>query len=405
MTINSPAHPVKRTRDDRLDVFRGLTMLIIFVAHVPRNPWQDWIPARFGFSSGTELFVFCSGIASALAFGSVFVSRGLFLGTARIAFRWWQVYWAHICLFFTSVAIDALVDHLQGSTQTLTVQFGPLLTDPTGAVVGAMTLRWLPEYLDILPMYLVILGLVPIAMLARSVHRVLPFALVLGLYGLVWLTGLHLTGNPWTGDPWFLNPFGWQLVFFLGFFFGMGWMPTPRFRNPGLMLACAAFLIASVPVTFWAFLDASATALAVHVWLLPLNAKADLHPLRILHFLALAYVVLSLIDPYRERISASFPGRLLTMVGRQSLATFLASLVLARIAGAVLDAVGREPGPVALVNACGLLAVVAIAAVVGWFKSAPWAGRRARGAAPASEASAAAESRQDVHQTKSPCPA
>ena len=48
----------KRPRDERLDVFRGLTMLIIFVAHLPDNSWNAWIPARFGFSSGAELFVF-----------------------------------------------------------------------------------------------------------------------------------------------------------------------------------------------------------------------------------------------------------------------------------------------------------------------------------------------------------
>ena len=36
-------------RDQRLDFFRGVTMLIIFIAHTPGNSWNDWIPARFGF--------------------------------------------------------------------------------------------------------------------------------------------------------------------------------------------------------------------------------------------------------------------------------------------------------------------------------------------------------------------
>ena len=53
-----PSTAAKRVRDERLDVFRGLTMLIIFVAHLPENSWNAWIPARFGFSSGAELFVF-----------------------------------------------------------------------------------------------------------------------------------------------------------------------------------------------------------------------------------------------------------------------------------------------------------------------------------------------------------
>jgi hypothetical protein len=377
--------PQRRVRDQRLDVFRGLTMLIIFVAHVPENPWRDWIPARFGFSSGTELFVFCSGVASALAFGSVFVARGLAMGTARIAYRCWQVYWAHIGLFFASIMVDALVDRFTGGNAALTRQFGPLLTDPVGAVVGAMTLTWLPEYLDILPMYLVILALVPVVMAARRLHWAAPFVIVFGLYGVVWTTGVTLSGNPWTQDGWFLNPLGWQLVFFLGFFFAMGWLPVPRLRQPALVAACAVFLLVSIPVNFWAVLNASETATAVNAWLQPINAKSDLHILRILHFLALAYGVLSIVDPYRDQLAEHLPGSVLVIIGRQSLGTFLASLVLARFAGSLLDAVGRDPVPVAAVNLAGLALVLVAAIVIGWFKSAPWAVRRARTAPPGQE--------------------
>jgi len=52
-----------RVRDPRLDFFRGVAMFIILLAHTPGNPWTLWIPARFGFSDATEIFVFCSGMA------------------------------------------------------------------------------------------------------------------------------------------------------------------------------------------------------------------------------------------------------------------------------------------------------------------------------------------------------
>lgn len=74
-------------------------MFIIFIAHLPANSWALWIPARFGFSDATEIFVFCSGMASAIAFGRVFELHGLAMGSARVIYRVWQVYWAHICLF------------------------------------------------------------------------------------------------------------------------------------------------------------------------------------------------------------------------------------------------------------------------------------------------------------------
>jgi hypothetical protein len=103
--MSNPRSGAKRPRDPRLDVFRGVGMLIILVAHIPGNAWADWIPARFGFSDATEIFVFCSGVASALAFGRVFDSAGWALGTARILHRVWQVYWAHIGVFVTIVAV------------------------------------------------------------------------------------------------------------------------------------------------------------------------------------------------------------------------------------------------------------------------------------------------------------
>lgn len=361
----------KRPRDERLDLFRGLAMLIIFIAHVPANSWNAWIPARFGFSSGAELFVFCSGFASALAFGGVFVRRGWWLGTARILHRLWQIYWAQIGLVVALVALAAALD-LGLDRTDLGAQFGPLVSDPARALLGLVTLGWQPDYLDILPMYLVILALVPVAMALRTLHPALPFALTGLLYGLAWVEGLNLTGNPWTGAGWFLNPFAWQAIFFLGFFIAMRWLPLPRLRDGRLLAAAGLFAALSVPLSFWGILDRWPEAQALRDLLLTASSeKTDLHPLRILHFLALTYLVLSLIDPWRSRLDQGF-GHLLIVIGRQSLACFLASLVLARLAATLADMAGRDELVVALVNLAGFAAIFATARVVGWFKSAPW---------------------------------
>src|SRR4051812_1480637 len=113
MTAVSEA-PVRRERDPRLDFFRGLGMCIILIAHVPWNPWIDFIPARYGFSDAAEMFVFCSGMASALAFGRVFDQHGWWAGAQRIAFRMWQVYWAHICSFLAVLAFAIAADQWLG---------------------------------------------------------------------------------------------------------------------------------------------------------------------------------------------------------------------------------------------------------------------------------------------------
>ena len=93
-------------RDPRIDFFRGLAFIIILIAHIPANWMARWIPARFGFSDATEMFVFMSGFAAGLAFGATFYKAGQWLGTARILYRAWQVYVAHLLLFFFVADVD-----------------------------------------------------------------------------------------------------------------------------------------------------------------------------------------------------------------------------------------------------------------------------------------------------------
>lgn len=364
---------VKKERDVRLDFFRGLTMFVIFVAHGPDNPWNNWIPARFGFSSGAELFVFCSGFASSIAFGGVFMRKGLVLGTARIAFRCWQVYWAHICVFLMTIGLIAVVNHIWPLSGFDKEPFGELFADPMRGILGMLTLTYLPAYLDILPMYLVILAMIPILMGLRKLHWTLPFALVIGSYLSAWFLGLTLIGNPWTGHGWFFNPFAWQLMFFSGFFFGMGWIKAPSLADPRLMILAAAILILSVPLTFWGIVDNVPWLASAHDWLLSEEEKSNLHILRVIHFLALAYVVLSLVTPFRHKLMLG-PGKIILTVGRQSLAVFLVSILAARLVSIAIIMSMGSVGEVAAMNLAGFAAIIATAYIATWFKSQPWSG-------------------------------
>lgn len=370
----SQALPRKRERDVRLDFFRGLTMFIIFIAHADVNPWNSWIPARFGFSSGTELFVFCSGLASAIAFGSVFVKRGFGLGTARILLRLWQVYWAQIGVVLVVIGVMFAAESWFPGRGLNTDPLPDLLRDPATAIGALLTLRWLPGYLDILPMYLVILALIPVMMAAALLHRLLPVALSLGLYALAWGPGLTLTGNPWTGLGWFFNPFAWQLIFFTGFGFGMGWLKPPPLGDRAWMLVAGAILLVSLPLSFWGFHQLVPALAEARSAILPGNEKTDLHWLRYVHFLALAYLVLSLVEPHKARLTRG-AALVVVKVGRQSLATFLVSLVAARIASLVFHLAGDGPLIAFVINLAGLALVVLTAYCVAWFKSAPWGSR------------------------------
>jgi hypothetical protein len=357
-------------------------MLIIFVAHAPGNPWNDWIPARFGFSSATELFVFCSGVASALAFGRTFENKGSALGAAKTARRMWEVYWAHVGLFVALAALAALVRSVGWGDSYYQEHVAPIAADPSGAILGLVTLTWLPAYLDILPMYLVILVLMPAMMLARRLHDLTPFALTAGLYAVVRTFGVNLPGNPWNGHGWFFNPLAWQFIFFVGFSFGMGWIPAVTLNRPQLIGASLACVVLALPLSFWGFRNHFPQLGALHEMILPGEGKTDLHPLRILHFLATAYLALSLIERFKPDLTA-FGGRHVVKVGQQSLASFLLCLIVARLAGVALDMTGREPLATAFINIGALVAIAACAWSIGWMKSKPWEGRHVRIRTPA----------------------
>lgn len=362
--------PGGKSRDLRLDLFRGLAMFVIFIAHVPENPWNAWIPARFGWSSGAELFVFCSGLASAHAFGQVFVRHGFRTGSLRIAHRIWQIYWAQVGLFLTVFSLALWMRATTGTDPVARLFLEDMVRDVATYLPAFLTLRFVPNFFDILPMYMVLLAMVPAVMaLARLSPR-----LALGTLAALWLavqaTGVNLSARPDGAAMWFFNPFAWQAMFFLGFAFGMGWIAVPVLRRGPLFAVCAAFLIVSVPLTFWGALEAVPALAAAHAFLLPDPAPTHLPILRILHFLASAYVVLTWLAPYRDRIGRGLTRPIVT-VGQQSLATFLASLALALFAGMVLDVVGRDALTVTLANLGGILAIWAVARLVRAVKAKP----------------------------------
>ena len=397
------AQPAARVRDLRLDFFRGIAMFIILMAHTPGNFLTSWIPARWGFSDATEIFVFCSGMASAIAFGSTFDRVGWRLGSARVGFRVWQVYWAHIGLFVAIAALLASIDYYGDYDKNYigSLNLWKFFEDPTAPLVGLVTLTYVPNYFDILPMYMVVLILMPVIMALSRVHLGLVAAFVAAVWLLaqdalmqrLGLGGLHfaLPAEPWSQRTWFFNPFGWQLIFFTGFAFMRGWLPKPPVTK--LLIAIAAFVvIANIPISNigvraiardWFFVtDTGNAVIDARVALKGVIDKSDFGLFRYLHFLSLAYLAWVMAGDKGANLLARGTGALATAwggvlaiilkVGQQSLAVFVVSMFTARVMGFVMDLIGREVGTVLLVNLGGAIILVATAYGAGWFKSQPW---------------------------------
>lgn len=368
----------KTPRDARLDFFRGLAMLIIFVVHVPGgNFWAWYIPAAFGHSSAVEMFVFCSGFASALAFASVFDRHGFLIGTARVAHRIWQVYWAHIGLFLVISLMCVLGTHYLGTrnyVQQLNLVY--FFENAEVALPALLTLRYVPNLFDILPMYIALLATIPFVMLAHRIHPWSAFALVLGLYASAWIFDVNFSAHPELEIGWLFNPFGWSLCFFAGFFFAKRWLPAPRLGDPRLLAVAVVILVVSLPLRQWQLYRIDLPSYLPFVagtkdFFFPEHWLGYLHWMRLVHFFALAYVCLSILNNREHWLHAPIV-RPIIKVGQQSLAAFLSSLGLGWLVGMLLDLTGRDAVTVSLANLVSFAVIVGIAYTVGWYKAQPW---------------------------------
>ncbi len=380
MTRTEPVKPMKKARDPRLDFFRGVAMFIILVAHITDNPWTLWIPARFGFSDATEIFVFCSGMASAIAFGAVFRNAGWMLGTARILHRMWQVYWAHLGVFFVALFCMVALNRtdLFEKDYVSALNLWPFLNSTGSNLIGLMTLTYVPNYFDILPMYLVILGMVPVAMLLARIHVLLPLAASLTLWAYGTFGGLNFPAEYWFANgstrEWYFDPFCWQLVFFTGFSFMAGWLPAPPVRRDFVIIA-ALFVVATVPFAWGKAINSFEFIKDWRGEWSILFDKTHFGVLRYVHFLCIAYLAWIAVGPKGAGLSRpalTKPVTVISRVGQQSLAIFMVSMVLARLLGVVLDVIGRSFLATAFVNLLGFAVLIAVAYGVRFIKSEPW---------------------------------
>ena len=366
-----PEQKAKRHRDPRLDFFRGIGMLIILIAHIPNDGWALWIPARFGFSDATEMFVFQSGMASAIAFGSTYDRAGALALIARVAHRIWQIFWAHICVFIVVVAIMVVAGtRNDGATYIESLNLVPFMKDPGGLLVGLLTLTYVPNYFDILPMYIVILALMPLMIFASKAHSYLP----LFLMSILWLATqfglMRLPAEPWSDRSWFFDPFGWQFLFFTGFFLMRGTLPSPGFDRRLVALAIAVVIL-TVPFAWVRFQEVHPFFQMAAARIAPLADKSNFGLLRFVHFMAFCYIAVHLVGEKGSRLRGPVV-RVLTVVGQQSLAVFITGMVIAQPIGIALDHAGRTTAAEVFGNLFGFATLIGTAYLVRWFKMSPW---------------------------------
>jgi hypothetical protein len=207
---------LKKDRDLRIDFFRGLALIFIFIDHVPDNTWAVATLKNFGFADASEVFVLLAGYSAGLAYWST-QERGGFAATfQRASNRAREIYLWHLGVFVVSALMLYVAARVfQNPAYVNNIAIAELAKDPLRTLSAALALYYQPNMMNILPMYVLLMLWLPfvILLLRRSV------ALAMGVSVSIWLiatvSGLNLpTHHRETG--WFFNPFAWQLLFTTG---------------------------------------------------------------------------------------------------------------------------------------------------------------------------------------------
>lgn len=325
--------PPVRPRDRRLDLVRGVALICIFIDHLPGNFFSRFTLHAYGFIDAADVFVFVAGISAGIAYWATFVQKGWMAGLKRVGRRVLQIYGTHL---FLIVACGVIIWLAATASGDLAMRYGTPYTavdaDLTGTVWHALTLQFQPIYLNILPVYVVLLAALPLVLLLTRVHPLLALFVSLGVWMLPRTTGIDLPSAQHT-HGWYFNPLSWQLVFTLGVLWGQRWrlgLPTPR---SAVLLAlaaayCAFALLAMAP---WSKIPAlSSWHILPHDWMGSVE-KERLSPLRLVNVLALAYLTVMLV-PASARWLESRPARIAQTLGRNSLTVFAVG-ALADMAG------------------------------------------------------------------------
>lgn len=342
--------------------------MVMFINHMPGNPWYWYTPSRFGFSDAAEAFVFLSGYSCALAYGRRFETDGFWRATQRVMRRWLKIYAAHLLSFGLMLVVCLLADRWapgMNSWQRLNMDY--FFHDTPRAVVDAITLSYVPNYFDILPLYLLLLAGLPLFWLLSRIHAAVAIAASLGLYWAAAHFGWSLVGDPRSGQSWYFNPMHWQLMFFSGVVVAAGWFRLPE-KHDGLLGICLLIVLLSIPLAYQPLYNSYGSLSQIRTILDPWLDKNCLGGLRWLHSMALIYLAWQLIR-WRQKWLNRPSARLITCLGQYSLPIYLVVMMHSYLAGIVFIQLPLQNGIFsALFNLCNLALLLVFGQVLVWFE-------------------------------------
>jgi hypothetical protein len=215
------------------------------------------------------------------------------------------------------------------------VNLTPLIFDPAGSVVRALFLVYQPGYLNILPLYVVLLAWLPALLWLMRIN----LALALLASAAIWAASGALRYNlPSYTDAggWIFDPFAWQFLFSLGAVCadatgGGAMRPQSRWL---FWLAMAYPLFGLLVAAPWTHLPGLGGARLLPDFRTNIS-KQYLSAWRLAHIVALAYVVASMVPPDARWMKSTWE-QVLIKCGQNSLPIFSLSIILSLLGFVVL---------------------------------------------------------------------
>ncbi|MBR0835056.1 OpgC domain-containing protein [Bradyrhizobium manausense] len=367
--LNINATLPEKGRDLRLDLFRGVANWAIFLDHIPDNV-VNWITTRnYGFSDAADLFVFISGYTASFVYARMMLERGFIVGATRLTKRVWQLYVAHIILFVIYIAsISYLALRFGDSEMINEFNVAGLVDNATETLRQGLFLRFKPLNLDVLPLYIVLMGLFPPVLwfMLRKPDLTMVLSIIL------WLTARHLglNLNAYPAGQWYFNPYCWQVLFVFGAWCAMGGARRSMtlINSPITLWLCLGYLLFALVMTMAGRFPALGGMFPE--WLFSAfnpNDKTNLAPYRFIHFVVIVIMVIRFVPKDWPGLEWKIFDPVI-VCGQQSLAVFCVGVFLSFVGHFELSMSSGSLFAQLFVSIAGIAIMTTVAYYISWSK-------------------------------------
>jgi hypothetical protein len=242
------------------------------------------------------------------------------------------------------------------------------LNAPVETITQGLLLRYKPLNLDVLPLYVVLMGaFAPVLWLMLRRRNWVLLGSVL-LYFAARQFGWNLTSYP--SGVWYFNPFTWQLLFVLGAWLALGGANTLHFlvRSRTVLVLGLAYLLFAAIMTLAAQIpELQKLFPGVLFDAFNPNDKTNLAPYRFLH-LAILIILGARFIPIDAPGLQAVIWKPLIKCGQQSLEVFSVGIYLSFIGYFVLETTSNGIIAQLLVGTAGISIMTAVAYYRSWSK-------------------------------------